>query len=62
MDRVVYDRIEGLICDVHKKQLQYYAQQITAALLEDGFDASDVKEYLTGVVGAEVDAVKSILK
>ncbi len=62
MKRIVFDRIEGLVNQGDLNHMKQAVEFIVQDLLEEGFNEADIKEYLQGVVRAEVDAVASVIK
>jgi hypothetical protein len=62
MNISTYNRMEGLVNEGDLRELKQAAQDAAAGLIEEGFDAADIAEFLTGAVKAEVEAVESITR
>jgi hypothetical protein len=55
MDFDKFERIEGLVNSTVANKLEDAIRYVTLDLLEDGFDDTDIKQYLESVVGFVVD-------
>jgi hypothetical protein len=55
MDFEKFERIEGLVNSTVANKLEDAIRYVTLDLLEDGFDDTDIKQYLESVVGFVVD-------
>jgi hypothetical protein len=55
MDFEKFERIEGLVNSTVANKLEDAIRYVTNDLLADGFDDTDIKQYLESVVGFVVD-------
>jgi hypothetical protein len=55
MDFEKFERIEGPVNSTVANKLEDAIRYVTLDLLEDGFDDTDIKQYLESVVGFVVD-------
>jgi len=55
MDFEKFERMEGLVNSTVANKLEDAIRYVTLDLLEDGFDDTDIKQYLESVVGFVVD-------